>query len=248
VAFALVAVAQNTGASPYTGFSFEYESGGARKQVVKGETPVAHIKLPPPVTGSTPLTVTNTSDRKLYVTAAVRAIPKSGEEDASSNGLALTVNYSDADGKTVDVRRVVQGSDLIAQVTVKNVGTRQLDNLALSQLVPAGWEIRNDRLEGADTQGERQSENHQSHTQFWWVPATWRSRALRGPEYTDIRDDRVHRYFSLAAGESIFFETRLNAAYLGRFYLPGASVEAMYEAVQHSRLEGQWVEVVSSKR
>ena len=48
----------------------------------------------------------------------------------------------------------------------------------------------------------------------------------------------MQRYFSLRAGESIFFETRLNAAYLGRYYLPGASIEAMYDATQHARLQG----------
>ena len=46
-----------------------------------------------------PLTLTNTSDRKLYVTVGVRAMPRSGEEDASANGLTLDVDYSDADGK-----------------------------------------------------------------------------------------------------------------------------------------------------
>ncbi len=64
----------------------------------------------------------------------------------------------------------------------------------------------------------------------------------------DIRDDRVQRYFSLRSDESIFFETRLNAAYLGRFYLPGASIEAMYDAKQHARSQGTWVEVVSPQR
>ena len=71
-----------------------------------------------------------------------------------------------------------------------------------------------------------------------------RSQAMRTAEYTDIRDDRVQRYFSLAPGESIFFETRLNAAYLGRFYLPGTGIEAMYDAKLHARQKGQWVEVV----
>ena len=184
MAFALVAVAQNTGTKPFTGFSFDYAAGNARKQTVKGDAPVASIKLPPPPATGAPLTLTNTSERKLYATVAVRAIPRSGEEVASANGLTLDVGYSDADGKPLDVRRVVQGSDLIAQLTVKNVSKRQLDNLALSQLVPAGWEIRNDRLEGVDTQGERSTEK-QPLGQFWWVPAEWRKpgvahRGIRG--------------------------------------------------------------------
>jgi uncharacterized protein YfaS (alpha-2-macroglobulin family) len=244
LAFALVAVAQNTGAKPFKGFSFDYATAGARKQTVTAESPVANIKLPPPPTAGVPLTLTNTSERKLYATVAVRAVPRSGEEDVSANGISLGVAYSDADGEPIDPRRVQQGSDLIAQLTVKNVSKRQLDNLALSQLVPAGWEIRNDRLEGVDTQGARTSEKT-PRGQFWWVPAQWRNQAMRTAEYVDIRDDRVQRFFSLAPGESIFFETRLNAAYLGRFYLPGATIEAMYEATQHARVKGQWVEVVN---
>jgi len=189
----------------------------------------------------------NTSDRKLYVTASVRAVPHSGEEAASANGLTLNVTYSDADGNAVDLARVSQGMDLIAQIAVKNTGTRAIDNLALSQLVPAGWEIRNDRLEGVDTSGSREQEKS-SRGAYWWVPSEWRNQALREAEYVDIRDDRIQRYFSLRTGESIFFETRVNAAYLGRYYLPGASIEAMYDAKQHARLKGQWVEVVSPQR
>jgi alpha-2-macroglobulin len=242
LAFALVAVAQNTGAKPFKGFSFDYASGKTQA-TIKGESPVANLALPAPPVAGLPLEVKNTSDRKLYVTAAVRATPASGEEDASANGLSIEVTYSDAAGKTVDVRKLAQGSDLIAQVTVKNVSKRMLDNLALTQLVPAGWEIRNDRLEDVSTEGERtQDENLQRR--FWWVPSQYRGGTMRTAEYTDIRDDRVQRYFNLGPGEQIFFETRLNAAYLGRFYLPGAGIEAMYDAKQHARQKGQWVEVV----
>jgi uncharacterized protein YfaS (alpha-2-macroglobulin family) len=244
LAFALVAVAQNTGTKPFRGFSFEYSlstAGKARTTSIKGESPVANLKLPPPPAAGLPLAITNTSDRKLYVTAAVRAIPASGEEDVSANGLDIQIAYSDADGNPVDVQRLAQGSDLLAQITIRNSSRRHIDNLALTQMVPAGWEIRNDRLEDVNTAGERTEGAPQVH-RFWWVPNAWR-QSLRSAEYTDIRDDRVQRYFSLAPEESIFFETRLNAAYLGRFYLPGTGIEAMYDAKLHARAKGRWVEV-----
>ena len=123
-----------------------------------------------------PLELTNTSDRKLYVTASVRAVPRSGEEQPSMNGLTLTVNYSDADGNAVDIAKVPQGMDLIAQVSVKNVGTRAVDNLALSQLFPGGWEIRNDRLEDVDTSGDREQDKTYRGA-YWWVPGEWRNAA-----------------------------------------------------------------------
>jgi uncharacterized protein YfaS (alpha-2-macroglobulin family) len=114
-------------------------------------------------------------------------------------------------------------------------------------MFPGGWEIRNDRLENADTAGERSSDAP-VRSRFWWVPTEWRDRKRREAEYTDIRDDRVLRYFSLDQDESIFFETRLNAAYLGKFYLPGGSIEAMYDANLHARRRGQWVEVVPAQK
>jgi uncharacterized protein YfaS (alpha-2-macroglobulin family) len=242
LAFALVAVAQNTGAQPFKGFSFDYTAGKGRAATRKSETPLANIQLPALPAAGLPLDLKNTSDRKLYVTAAVRATPASGEEDSSANGLSVDIVYS-VDGEPVDVRKVAQGTDLVAQITVKNLSKRRLDNLALTQMVPAGWEIRNDRLEDAPIDGERSQEADQ-HGRFWWVPPAWRGNSLRTAEYTDIRDDRLQRYFSLGANEQIFFETRLNAAYLGRFYLPGTGIEAMYDAKMHARQKGLWVEVV----
>jgi len=57
----------------------------------------------------------------------------------------------------------------------------------------------------------------------------------------------VMQFFALRPGDSIRFRTRLNAAYLGRYYLPGTSTEAMYDATQQARLKGQWVQVVPHK-
>jgi uncharacterized protein YfaS (alpha-2-macroglobulin family) len=249
VAFALIAVAQTTGTKPFTGFGFDYAvdgkgTGKAKTTAIKATAPMTTVKLPAPASSGLPLALTNTSDRKLYVTASVRAVARSGEEDASANGIALDIQYTDADGNAVDVKKLSQGMDLIAQVTVRNTSRRQLDNLALTQLFPGGWEIRNDRLEGVDTSGDRSTDKN-ARQRFWWVPSDWRDRQRREAEYVDIRDDRVLRYFSLNPDESIFFETRLNAAYLGRFYLPGAGVEAMYDANLHARQRGSWVEVAS---
>jgi uncharacterized protein YfaS (alpha-2-macroglobulin family) len=60
-----------------------------------------------------------------------------------------------------------------------------------------------------------------------------------------VRDDRVNTYFDLKAGESKTVEVGMNASYLGRFYLPMVTVEAMYDATLNARVKGQWVEVVA---
>ena len=62
-------------------------------------------------------------------------------------------------------------------------------------------------------------------------------------DYQDVRDDRVYTYFDLRAGETKKFELLLNASYLGHYYLPPVSVEAMYDATINGRTAGRWVEV-----
>ena len=215
---------------------------------VAGESPLASIELPTPPMAGMPLELTNTSDRKLYVTASVRAVPRSGEEQPSANGLTLDRQLQRRGRQCRRHRQGVAGhGSHRADHGEECRRARARQPGAVAAGARRGWEIRNDRLEQVDTAGDREQDKaYRGH--IWWVPGEWRRQQLRTAEYVDIRDDRVQRYFSLHSGESIFFETRLNAAYLGKYYLPGASIEAMYDAKQHARLKGQWVQVVSPQR
>jgi alpha-2-macroglobulin len=248
VAFALVSVARYAKAKPLEAYGFEYALGNSRSTRVTGDTAVASVKLPAPSAAGTKLLVSNTSDRTLYATVAIRGIAKSGDEDTSASGLTIDVNYSDAAGHPLaDVSKLVQGSDLIAQITIRNVSKRRLENLALTQMVPAGWEIRNERMDGGDALGTTTPAEPRNNSGWWWIPDGSRDATSKIAEYVDIRDDRVQQYFGLRASDTITFRTRLNAAYLGRYYLPGTSAEAMYDATQHARLKGQWIDVIPAK-
>ncbi len=245
VAFALVAVARWAQAKPQEPYTFEYALGSGRAIKVAGSTAVVTAALPAPSAAGTPLAMRNTSGRALYATVSVRGIAKSGDEDAAANGLDIDVAYTDANGAPLAVGKLVQGSDLMAEITIRNTSKRRLTNLALTQMAPAGWEIRNERMDGGDALGATTPAEPRRNWSWWWIPDGSADATHKEAEYVDIRDDRVMQYFSLRAGDSIQFHTRLNAAYLGRYYLPGTSAEAMYDATQHARLKGQWVEVVN---
>ena len=105
-----------------------------------------------------------------------------------------------------------------------NLSERKLENLALSHIVPSGWELHNARL-GSD-----------------------QAKAPEGIDYQNIRDDRVYSYFTIAAHETKTVELSFNASYQGNYYLPAVSVEAMYDATKHAQSRGQWVKVVKSGR
>jgi hypothetical protein len=169
------------------------------------------------------LVVRNTGASNLYPRLVLAGLPPVGRETAAANGLRLRVEYQTMEGAALDPSRLDQGTDFKAIVTVSSTGERgDYEQLALSHLVASGWEIHNERLSAARRRG----------------PSPY--------EYQDVRDDRVYTYFDLGKGESKTVELLLNASYLGRFYLPPVSVEAMYDATIGARVVGRWVEVVQA--
>jgi alpha-2-macroglobulin len=242
VAYALMAMSRYVGGAKVGDYSYERTVAG-RTERMRASAPLDSGELKDFPSQGAPVRVKNTSDRPLFATLLVRGIPKPGTDEAASSGLALEVNYATADGTQLDMSQIFQGVDVLAEVTVRNTTGARIDNIALTQMVPAGYEIHNERMDGAETAGTRSKETRRANQFFLGSQSETRARL----EHLDIRDDRVLRYFGLKAGESISFKTRLTAAYLGRFYLPSTAVEAMYDATKNARTKGQWVEVVPAQ-
>jgi alpha-2-macroglobulin len=60
----------------------------------------------------------------------------------------------------------------------------------------------------------------------------------------DIRDNRVYTYFNMNENETLTYYIQLNAAYLGKYFLPGTYCSAMYDNSINAGVNGKWVEVV----
>ncbi len=227
IAYSLMAMARFAGNGSGPGFTAEVTLAGSKPERISASKPLYQRELGNlPVNGQSIL-LRNDSQRVLFATLALRGIPAAGRDVAESAGLAMEVNYTDTRGAPLDVTRVAQGTDLVADIRVRNLTPLRIDNIALTQMVPAGWEIHNDRMDNAVDSGDR------SEAQ---------------PDHMDIRDDRVLQYFGLRPGQSIRFQTRVNATYVGRFYLPSVSTEAMYDASKFARSRGQWVQVAGQPR
>jgi alpha-2-macroglobulin len=244
LAYSLMAISKFVGVDQAGGesfiYNFEYDYAGKHK-ADRSDAPMYTTSLGAIPDGGAPLTFKNTSKRVLFVSVIARGISPPGESKASASGLSLDVEYADAKGKTVDVTKLTSGTDLIARITVRNNEPFEVKNIALTHMLPAGWEIMNDRMDSVDTKGDRNAEDERLKNDWYYA---YYVKSRDKTEYLDIRDDRVQRYFSLQAGERVTFVTRLNAAYMGKFWLPGAQVEAMYDAARNARTAGQWVQVV----
>jgi uncharacterized protein YfaS (alpha-2-macroglobulin family) len=109
--------------------------------------PLVHIDLPVP-NGQRKVTITNSGKNLIYLRLVRTGTPVAGQETPASEGLAMEVSYRTMDGKPLDPVKLEQGTDFQAVGTVRNPGTRgQYQQLALTQVFPSGWEIRNSRLE-----------------------------------------------------------------------------------------------------
>jgi uncharacterized protein YfaS (alpha-2-macroglobulin family) len=237
VAYSLLAMSQLAGSRKPGRLSFEQTLGDRIGQVTSDAAVHQAELVDVPLSGQS-LTLRNTSSTPLFATVAVRGIPAVQEEGADAQGLALQVVYSDADGEPLDVARLTQGQDVVADIEVRNTTTLSIDNIALTQIVPAGWEIHNERLGGYEETGVR------ANVRRYPFDGT-RAATLSRVDHLDIRDDRVLRYFSLRPNETIRFTTRVNAAYRGRYYLPSVIAEAMYDASQQAHTAGHWTDVVA---
>lgn len=198
-AFAAAAIGRLSSKLTSGALKLQISEGGA-KPAVENTSNVVYTKNLDTSTGK--VSVTNMSDGPVYAACITRSRAES--DRPSSNGLSVSVKYTDMAGSEVTPAMVRQGTDITACVTVKNNSGIDLCNLALTHAAPSGWEIFNDRLfnGGQDP----------------------------GCTYMDIRDDRVMYYFDLPAARSITFKTRFNAAYEGSFTLPAISCQAMYDS------------------
>ena len=149
-------------------------------------------------------------------------IPVAGDVKDEAHNMAMDIQYLDMSGNAIDVSRLEQGTDFMARVTIRNRDIQDLEEMALTQIFPSGWEIHNFRLDRYDQAGNDADQ----------------------PEYRDVRDDRVYTYFDLEERRKKVFVVRLNATYIGRYYLPAVYCEAMYDHSIRAQKGGQWVEVV----
>ena len=241
LSYSLMAMAKFAGSSSNADYSFERTVIG-KSERVKSISPVltSELKNFPDKGGK--VILKNTSERSLFATIVARGIAKAGTDEAASSGLSLEVTYNDEEGKPLDISQLKQGQDVIASLTVKNLTSMKVENVALTQMVAAAYEIHNERMDGANTVGARDRQQHTSNYNSFGAPVV----AASTLEHLDIRDDRIIRYFGLKAGESIQFSTRLNAAYLGHFYQPSIAVEAMYDTTKNARSKGLWIDVTSA--
>ncbi len=222
-AYTLLAVAKfvGDGDDSEKKIAYQYTLNGKTKSITQN-APISQVDLQITGTNSGNISIKNKGNKVLFIKQQLEGIPAVGDKTNAENNLRMSIKYTTFDGKEINPLNLDQGTDFIAEVQIKHPGVLgDYKEMALTQIFPSGWEIRNMRMDNVESQ-----------------------KTVSQPTYQDIRDDRVLTYFDLKRGKSKTFRVLLNASYLGEYYLPTISCEAMYDNDISSRKAGKWVKVV----
>jgi uncharacterized protein YfaS (alpha-2-macroglobulin family) len=224
-AYSLIAIAAYCGTNTGGEKIIAQVNANGKNVNVSSKAYISQVEIDP-AAADKKVNVVNKGANELYIRLIVQGKPLTGESipvTSNPDVLSMQVSYLTLDGKAIsNVESLKQGTDFVAKVSIRNPGIRgRYNNMTLSQIFPGGWEILNTRL--LDNEGS-----------FKPSPYT----------YQDIRDDRVYTHFDIKEGETLTYYVMLNAAYLGKYFLPGTYCEAMYDNTISAGTAGKWVEVV----
>ncbi|SFD06445.1 hypothetical protein SAMN05216167_103177 [Spirosoma endophyticum] len=162
------------------------------------------------------LTLTAKGSGNVYYFAQSEGVPArpgsaSGKIAEEDNGLRVRRQYLNRDGKVVGEIR--QNDLVVVKITLSSTNGLNVDNVVITDLLPAGFEIENPRL-----------------TEPRDMP--WINKP-DVPDHFDLRDDRINFYTSATGTERTFYYLA-RAISKGRFVVGPVSADAMYNGEYRS--------------
>ena len=173
-----------------------------------------------------PLVVTNSGDVPLDAVISVSGAPIT-PEPAAEHGFTLERGFYTLDGEEADASHAKQNDRFVVLLTVTEPQP-QFARVALTDYVPAGFEIDNPRLVSSGDTGT-----------LGWI------EHAGNPVHTEFRDDRFTAAFERRKDDPTTYSVAyiVRAVSPGSYVLPQAVVEDMYRPDRFGRTETGAVEV-----
>ena len=161
-----------------------------------------------------------------YLMLSTRGIRKSGDYQYGDNGLRISREYRNMDGSVFNPTTHKLGDEVVVVLTIENLGSSDLSELAVVDRIPAGWEIQNSNL-------SRSLGNLEQFT----------SNSIWEHDYLSIKDNQIEIFGDLnnRYTRSIVYAVRSTTG--GTFTIPPVSIESMYDDALWSRHQGMILQV-----
>lgn len=164
-------------------------------------------------------------DGKLYYFWVAEGISSDGAYVEEDSYLKVRRAFYDRNGRRVFGKTFEQNDLIVVKLTIQNTFDSYVDNVVISDILPAGFEIENPRIDevsGTD----------------WIDDQSY-------PQYRDIRDDRINLYVT-AGNKPKHYYYVVRAVSLGDFKMGPVGAECMYNPEYHSYHGGGSVRVNKS--
>src|SRR5204863_4116927 len=177
-----------------------------------------------------PITITNTGDAPVQAVVSVRRAPIT-PEPAASNGFKIERSYFTLDGKPADPSKARQ-NDRFAVVLKITEAKPEYGHIMVADYLPAGFEIDNPHLVSSGDAGT----------------LDWIEDGLE-PQNAEFRDDRFNAAVDRASDAKSVFTVAyvVRAVSPGKYVLPQAYVEDMYNPSRYGRTGTGTIEVRAAK-
>ncbi len=161
------------------------------------------------------------ANKDIFVSFGVEGV-KASENPAFSNKISLDRAFYDEKGNKISPSEIGSGQTFYMRISVSlNEGANYVSNIALTQILPSGWEVSNTLLDD-NTPSFIKNSNY---------------------DFIDVRDDKIMWFFGLNKNRTHHFYIKLNAITPGSYTLSGAYAEAMYNDTYRALSESEKVVV-----
>lgn len=163
--------------------------------------------------GNRQISIQATGQGTLYFSWEVDGISATGTIREEDRYMEARKSFFTRDGKAISSKVFEQNDLIVVRVSVRSLLMDRIENVAVTDLLPACLEIENPRLD--------------PERELVWI------KDSRYPDYLDIRDDRIS-FFTTATREWKHFYYTVRAVSKGEYRMGPVSADAMYNGEFHS--------------
>jgi uncharacterized protein YfaS (alpha-2-macroglobulin family) len=158
----------------------------------------------------------------LWLVINSEGVRPGGDYKVGGNGMTIHRVYRDREGGVIDpAAGTLELGDLVfVDLELANTSAAEIQNIALVDRLPAGFEVENPRLGRA--------------TEAAWM----KDVAMWQPEFQNLRDDHLEAFGRLAGKTTQHVLYTVRAVTAGKFTIPPVEAEAMYDATLWAREKG----------
>jgi len=181
---------------------------------------------------ATHLRFSNGSTLPAWYVASQGGYDRDAPAKAIKSGLEIVRDYTDAQGNAINKIKV--GDEIYVHVKVRATGDKGIGNIAIVDLLPGGFDPDNALPPVPNQSSDAGDDSANAPPQIPSIllgSSTWR------PTYADVREDRVVIY-GTAMPDVKEFVYRIKASTVGKFIVPPAYGESMYDRRVQARAPG----------